>query len=154
MTEKPLTKDAYQALLDRQRPRRSRPAHKESSIQQICVQWFRLAHPDKYRLLFAVPNGGFRIAREAARLYAEGVVAGVADILYIEPRGCYGSLAIEMKTPDKSSRQSAAQKEWQHDVEAVGVRYVVCRSLDDFRREVETYLAFEPLVEPRPDVEF
>ena len=154
MTEKPLTKDAYQALLDRQRPRRSRPAHKESSIQQTCVQWFRLAHPDKYLLLDAVPNGGFRIAREAARLRAEGVVAGVADILYLEPRGNYGCLAIEMKTPDKGSRQSAAQKQWQQAFEAVGNKYVVCRSLDDFRREIETYLAFEPLVEPRPEVEF
>lgn len=149
-----LTADQYQALLSGQRSHRSRPSHPESRLQCTCVQWFRLQHPDKRLLLFAVPNGGFRIAAEAARLYAEGVVAGVSDLLYLEPRGGYGALAIEMKTVLTGSKQSERQKEWQAAVEAVGIRYVVCRTLEEFMKEVEDYLALEPMVPATGEVEF
>ena len=117
------------------------PQHKESSLQQACVYWFTLQYPGHRGLLFAVPNGGFRIAREAARLYAEGVVPGVSDLILLESRGPYGSLCIEMKTTDKSSRQSDRQKEWQHKAELMGNRYVICRTLDEFRAIVDEYMA-------------
>ena len=115
--------------------------HKESSLQQACVYWFKLQFPGHRQLLFAVPNGGFRIAREAARLYAEGVVPGVADLILLESRGGYGSLCIEMKTTEKSSRQSDRQKEWQHYAELMGNRYVICRTFDEFRAVVYEYMA-------------
>ena len=134
--------------------KRSRPSHPESRLQCSCVQWFRLQHADKRLLLFAVPNGGFRIASEAARLYAEGVVPGVSDLIYLEPRGGYGALCIEMKTTLTGSRQSDRQKEWQKAVEAVGIRYVICRTLEEFMKEVEDYLALEPMVPTIGEVEF
>lgn len=134
--------------------KRSRPSHPESRLQCSCVQWFRLQHADKRLLLFAVPNGGFRIASEAARLYAEGVVPGVSDLIYLEPRGNYGALCIEMKTTLTGSRQSDRQKEWQKAVEAVGIRYVICRTLEEFMKEVEDYLALEPMVPATGEVEF
>jgi hypothetical protein len=134
--------------------KRSRPSHPESRLQCSCVQWFRLQHPDKRLLLFAVPNGGFRIASEAARLYAEGVVPGVSDLIYLEPRGNYGALCIEMKTTLTGSRQSDRQKEWQKAVEAVGIRYVICRTLEEFIKAVEDYLALEPMVPAIGEVEF
>ena len=134
--------------------RRSRPSHPESRLQCSCVQWFRLQHPDKRLLLFAVPNGGFRIASEAARLYAEGVVPGVSDLIYLEPRGGYGALCIEMKTTLTGSRQSDRQKEWQKAVEAVGIRYVICRTLEEFIKAVEDYLALEPMAPAIGEVEF
>lgn len=134
--------------------KRSRPSHPESRLQCSCVQWFRLQHPDKRLLLFAVPNGGFRIASEAARLYAEGVVPGVSDLIYLEPRGGYGALCIEMKTTLTGSRQSDRQKEWQKAVEAVGIRYVICRTLEEFIKEVEDYLALEPMVPAAGELEF
>lgn len=115
--------------------------HKESSLQQACVYWFRLQYPGHRALLFAVPNGGFRIAREAARLYAEGVTPGVADLILLESRGGYGSLCIEMKTTDKGSHQSDRQKEWQHYAELMGNRYVICRTFDEFKAAVDAYMA-------------
>ena len=90
----------------------------------------------------------------AARLYAEGVVPGVSDLIYLEPRGGYGALCIEMKTTLTGSRQSDRQKEWQKAVEAVGIRYVICRTLEEFMKEVEDYLALEPMVPAIGEVEF
>ena len=148
------TKEDIQEIITGKVTKRSRPSHPESRLQCSCVQWFRLQHPDKRLLLFAVPNGGFRIASEAARLYAEGVVPGVSDLIYLEPRGGYGALCIEMKTTLTGSRQSDRQKEWQKAVEAVGIRYVICRTLEEFIKEVEDYLALEPMVPAIGEVEF
>ena len=148
------TKEDIQEIITGKVTKRSRPSHPESRLQCSCVQWFRLQHPDKRLLLFAVPNGGFRIASEAARLYAEGVVPGVSDLIYLEPRGNYGALCIEMKTTLTGSRQSDRQKEWQKAVEAVGIRYVICRTLEEFIKAVEGYLALEPMVPATGDMEF
>lgn len=110
----------------------------EHRLQVACVRWFRYTYPDKAHLLFAVPNGGDRDIRVAQRLKAEGVVAGVADLLLLVARqGCHG-LAIEMKTG--RGRQSDSQREWQGEVERQGWRYVVCRSVEEFTEVVGRYL--------------
>lgn len=75
--------------------------HIESQIQQNCVTWFRLQYPKIGRLLFAVPNGGARNAREAAIMKGEGVTAGVADLILLYPSGGFHSLCIEFKTPQQ-----------------------------------------------------
>ena len=114
--------------------------HEESNIQINCVRWFRLAYPKLRTLLCAIPNGGARDAVTGAILKAEGVVAGVADLILFVPNQQSPYLCIEMKTP--KGRQSDAQKEWQKSVESVGAKYVVCRSLDDFMQAVKDYLAY------------
>lgn len=112
--------------------------HVESDIQIACVRWFRYRFPRYARLLFAVPNGGARNAVTASILKAEGVVAGVADLLLLVPSKGFHGLAIEMKRP--TGRQSVSQREWQGDVTREGYRYAVCRSVTDFMDEVERYL--------------
>jgi hypothetical protein len=123
----------------------------EHNIQAACVRWFGYAHPELRGLLFAVPNGGARSKATAGRLKAEGVVAGVSDLILLVPR-CRAkitennaasieikhALCIEMKTA--KGRQSAEQKEWQKKVEGHGYKYAVCRSLDEFIDTVEAYL--------------
>lgn len=118
--------------------RRSNPRHEESSLQIDCVDWFRHTYPQCARLLFAVPNGGRRSAATGRILKSEGVVAGVADlILFVAHRG-YHALCIEMKTA--KGRQQDTQKAWQQAVEAQGYKYIICRSLDDFKSQVSNYL--------------
>ena len=114
--------------------------HIESQIQKDCVTWFRLQYPKIGRLLFAVPNGGARNAREAAIMKGEGVTAGVADLILLYPSGGFHSLCIEFKTPSKSSRQTRTQKEWQALAEAHGNKYIVCRSLGDFQQVIRAYI--------------
>ena len=110
-------------------------------MQKACVGWFRLQYRSRAQLLFAVPNGGGRTRIEASIMNGEGVLAGVADLIYLESRGGYGSLCIEMKT--RTGRQSPEQKEWQKAAEAGGNRYVVCRSFDDFKPAIDGYMSLE-----------
>lgn len=121
--------------------KRKRPSGEEHRIQCSCVRWFNLKHQSLKGRLFAVPNGGKRDARTAAKLKEEGVVAGVADLILLVPNRFYGALLIEMKTA--SGRQSTSQKEWERIVTDKGeYKYVVCHSLDDFINEVDNYLKY------------
>lgn len=72
---------------------------------------------------------------------AEGVTAGVSDLILLEARGGYGALCIEMKTDSKKSRQRKGQSEWQAATEAAGNLYVVCRTFEEFRARVDDYMA-------------
>lgn len=113
--------------------------HGESRIQQACVKWFDYEYTEIRKLLFAVPNGGYRSGLEAKIMHGEGVRAGVSDMILLVARKNYNSLCIEFKASDKSV-QTDNQKEWQKLVEAHGSKYIVCRSFDEFRTEMENYL--------------
>ena len=126
--------------VDIRKNRTTRPRHLESQLQRQCVAWFRMQYPKHAKLLFAVPNGGGRSRVEAAIMKAEGVVAGVSDLILLEPRGGYGCLCIEMKREDKSSRQSAIQKEWQAATEEAGNVYAIAKSFDDFVAIMNSYM--------------
>ena len=113
--------------------------HIESSIQKNCIMWFRLQYRHLGKAIFAVPNGGFRNAREAAIMKAEGVTPGVADVILLVARHGFNSLCIEFKT--QRGRQSELQKEWQKQAEENGNKYVICRSFMEFKEIVDEYLS-------------
>ena len=117
---------------------RRNPRDEEHRLQSACVRWFRIKFPQMAHNLFAVPNGGRRDKATGGRLKAEGVLAGVADLILLKANANYHGLLIEMKT--KSGRQSDSQKEWQRLIEQDGYKYTVCRSLDEFQMEVSLYL--------------
>ena len=135
--------------------------HKESDLQIRCVKWFRVTYPAFVRLLEHPKNEGSghgaHDRQQQAIAKAEGVQAGVADLIFHcpsqmrivdqvpqeEPAGFF-SLAIEMKT--KTGRQSPEQKLFQRYFEAAGGRYVIIRSLDDFKREVSQYCDGIPFI--------
>ena len=117
---------------------RKHPSDEEHRIQCACVKWFRMSYPALSEVLFAIPNGGRRDAVTGARMKEEGVTAGVSDLILLRGSGPYGALCIEMKTP--GGRQSGTQKRWQHIAEQNGAKYVVCRSLDEFMKEIKEYL--------------
>jgi len=117
---------------------RAKPKNEEYRIQCACVRWFRLQYPKLRSVLFAVPNGGSRNKIEAGNMKQEGVTPGVADLILLKSNRFYGALCIEMKT--SAGRQSGLQKAWQREAEANGAKYVICRSLEEFMREVNNYL--------------
>ena len=118
---------------------RKRPSSEEHHIQVACVRWFSLQYPQYRGRLFAVPNGGRRDATTAAKLKAEGVVPGVADLILLKSNRQFGALLIEMKT--EKGRQRESQKKWQEIITSDGeYKYVVCHSFDEFKKEIEEYL--------------
>ena len=120
---------------------RKKPSDEEHRIQCSCVRWFNLKHRKLKGKLFAVPNGCKRDALTGAKLKAEGVVAGVADLILLVPNRFYGALLVEMKT--LTGRQSKSQKDWEQIITSEGdYKYVVCHSPDDFIREVDDYLKY------------
>lgn len=113
----------FDDFLKRSQLTKRKPRHIESEIQQSVVQWFRIKYPNY--IIAAVPNGGFRNAREAAIMQREGVLAGFADLIIIAKQNI---LFLELKTP--IGVLSKKQKEFQEKVNNLGFQYVVCRSFD------------------------
>lgn len=124
--------------------------YKEQDTQIRCVKYFRVSYPHLAHLLFHPKNEEAGGRARAAIAKAEGVQAGVADLMlpvfsaYIEKtdRGAikhyYYGLAIELKS--KKGRQSEQQKIFQRYFEAVGGKYVVVRTYEDFCKEVDEYV--------------
>lgn len=141
-----MTLDAYQNLLARQEAeekktkRKRKVEHTESDLQRSCVSWFRMQYPADALMLFAVPNGGGRSVVEASIMKAEGVTAGVADLLLLEARGGWGCLCLEMKTKKRGSKQRPSQKAWQEAAERAGNRYEVVRTFEEFTSIVADYM--------------
>lgn len=125
--------NSYDEMVAAQKTARNRPRHIESDIQKECVRLFRLFYPGF--LVFSVPNGGSRNAREAAILSAEGVLPGVSDLIVVA-RGRV--LFVEMKSP--RGRQSRYQKEFQDRIEALGHEYRICHSVHEFMDTVNMWL--------------
>lgn len=113
----------------------------EGKIQSECVIWFNNTFHQFRKTLFHVPNENDRSDSnmiQGAIRKSLGVVAGVADLLFLVARGRYHGLCIEMK--DEKGTQKPAQKEWQAIVEAQGYMYVICRSLEQFKTTITEYL--------------
>lgn len=115
--------------------------HIESHIQQVCLRWARMQFPVCRELMFSVPNGAHLSMVQARILKAEGMTAGVADMLLLHPSadGRWAALAIEFKTA--KGKQSTYQKAWQTELEKPGCyRYEVVRSFEQFRDLINNYL--------------
>ena len=114
--------------------------HLEDNIQIACVQWFSLQFPDLALLLHHSPNGGKRNAMEAARFKKLGTRAGFPDLILLLPSSGFHALLIEMKTEQKGSKQTDNQIAYEEAARRNGYKYVVCRSFDEFNREIKEYL--------------
>lgn len=102
---------------------------------------FRLEYPALARLLFAIPNGGRRSPREAARLKDEGVQAGVPDLMLAVPVAPFHGLFIEMKRADGAGSLSREQHLQQRLLIRQGYRVVTCHGYDEAWDAVAVYLA-------------
>ena len=129
-------------------PKRRPPAHPEEDLQKACCQWYDLQWGERRingvkigRLLHHSPNGGKRSKKEAARFKAMGTRAGFPDFwLGIPVNGC-PYLCVELKTLNKGSGHSENQRDYERLVTAMGARYVVVRTLQEFINAVNDYLA-------------
>ena len=99
----------------------------EDKIQQDCVKWYTnmycLKHHDPRNIIYHVPN------QNQHRLEKIGVLGGVADLVVIH-NGEH--IYIEMK--DHKGVASLAQLEFKSRVESHGIRWYLCRSLEEFKK--------------------
>lgn len=114
----------------------------EHDLQSMVVQWWRLTHhklgvPE--RLLFAIPNGGLRNRVVAAKLKAEGVRAGVPDMMLAVPRGAAHGLFIEHKAGKR--KPSDEQEGVISDLVAQGYSVAVSHSYDETVKLISSYLS-------------
>ena len=106
----------------------------EAQEQAAVIEWCAWAHVP----VFHIPNGGYRNPREAARLKAQGVKAGVPDLMVPVPNGeCHG-LFIEMKAGN--NKPSDKQLRWLSILEENGYRATVCWGADEAIAEIRAYL--------------
>lgn len=97
--------------------------HDEDDLQGAVVEYLRWALPVD-ALHWAVPNGGKRHRREAARMVRLGVRAGIPDLHLAYKGRLY---CIELKTP--AGRLNEAQKQTIPKLVKCGVPVEVCTSL-------------------------
>ena len=128
-------------------------------MQQGAVKWFNLQYPQYRGLLVHIPNEGRRTIKVingkpvcigGAKLKAEGLVKGAADLVLFIPNKYFYGLCLETKVElfdyssgkEKKTKtyQSPEQKEWQALVESQGYRYEVYRNIDEFRKIVLEYM--------------
>lgn len=113
----------------------------EHAHQVALIKWARLQSKSmpELNLLFAIPNGGLRNIKVAQKLKAEGVRAGIPDLMLACPRGVHSGLFIEMKEP-KKGKLSAIQKDMCEQLLTAGYRVVVCYGWDSARDTILEYL--------------
>ena len=113
----------------------------ENQEQALLFEWAAynaLKYPE-LKLLFAIPNGGYRPPKTAAILKATGVKAGVPDICLPVARGGYHGLYIELKRLN-GGYLSSAQAIWLNNLAKQGYRAVCCKGFEAARDELLTYL--------------
>lgn len=108
----------------------------ESTEQIVFVNRVRHFHPDI--LIMAIPNGGLRDVRTAARLKAEGVLAGAPDILIPHAQKGWHGLFIEMKRTEGGS-VSEKQKQVGKKLTENGYLVVVAYGADEAYEAFKSY---------------
>jgi hypothetical protein len=110
----------------------------EDYVQNQIWIWYTnnycLKHHNPRGLIFSIPNGGNRNAREAKRLKDTGLLSGVSDLIVILP--CGKLLFIEVKKPT-GGVQSPEQKDFEARVKALGYEYHIVKSLDEFKNIIK-----------------
>lgn len=90
--------------------------------------------------MFAVPNAGKRSMRLAQYMRAEGLRAGVPDLMLAIPTPEAAGLFIEMKKPDGKGKLSEAQEGWLEKLQGIGYATAVCNTFEEARSAIEDYL--------------
>lgn len=122
-------------------PKDKRLLPKEGQEQATLMSWAGMqscVYPE-LGLLFHIPNGGSRSKAEAGRFKAEGVRAGVPDLMLPVARGEYHGLFIELKRLDGGT-VSQEQKTWLRELKEQGYYATICLGWESASRVIRAYL--------------
>lgn len=100
---------------------------KEADLQKAVIRFLKVAAPRL--LVFHPANGGTRNVREAGNLKAQGVLPGVADLVFALPDGRMA--CIELKTPTGRVQPSQHQFADLCANYSTTIPYAICRSIEE-----------------------
>ena len=107
---------------------RAKPVDREGQEQAALMKELQLRYPQAYKLIYHVPNGGYRITAVAAKLKGQGVKAGVPGLVLPMARGGYFGLYIEFKAkPPFDAPVSASQDAFLQLLTNENYLAIVCR---------------------------
>lgn len=111
----------------------SRPKQSEDALHRAVADHLTLVlGPDV--VWFHPPNGGARSEREGAKFKAQGVKAGVADIVLV-----YQGRHYEIELKSATGKQSDSQIAWQAALEKAGGQYRLAKSVDDVKMALREF---------------
>jgi hypothetical protein len=133
--------------LFKQRTVRAKPVDREGQEQAALMRELELRYPAVFELMYHVPNGGHRVKAVAGKLKAQGVKAGIPDLVLTMARGGFFGLYIEFKaTPPNDAAISPSQHERIRKLNEQGYLAVVCRGHFDTIEQIRAYLRLAPTV--------
>jgi len=104
--------------------------NEEELLQRSVMQFLTVALPPD-AVAYAVPNGGLRSPREAARMKGMGVTAGIPDIAIV-----FRSRALFIELKGQRGVQSPAQRAMANKLNYCGADVMLCRSVEDCERSL------------------
>ena len=112
----------------------------ESNEQISLFEWceYSAGKYPELKLLFHIPNGGYRTTATAGRMKAEGVKSGVPDLMLPVSKGGYHGLFIEMKAG--KNKPTVNQEKWIHDLSLQGYLSLVCYGWEEAAKTLMKYL--------------
>jgi len=107
--------------------------HLESQFQMAVVRYLKLNHI----YCFSVPNGTQLKMTQARIAKAEGMTAGVSDLIVLLPNA--KCVFVELKSPNGKGRQSEYQKEFEKKVKELGFEYCLWDNWDIIEANVNKW---------------
>lgn len=120
---------------------RAKPVDREGPEQAALMREIKLRYPEAFELMYHVPNGGHRLKEVAAKLKAQGVKAGIPDLVLTMARGGYFGLHIEFKATVDPAPVSSSQQACIRRLNDQGYLAVVCQGHFDAMECLRAYLA-------------
>lgn len=108
----------------------------EHQIQSALFKWLATVHPNV--VAYAIPNAARRSMAQAAYLKAEGLRAGMPDVVVATARGGFHGLYLELKTD--SGKLSDHQREMLSRLADEHYACAVAYGLDDAIFLITKYL--------------
>ncbi|MFM9270929.1 VRR-NUC domain-containing protein [Halomonas elongata] len=135
------------------KPRR-KPVDWEGQEQAILMRWLLgesmrgTAVGELYDATYHVPNGGYRLGKEAGRMKQQGVKAGVSDLVTRQARGGWHGLYLEFKaSPPRDADLADSQHEWLEGSEYEGYCSALALGFEEAKAILREYAAW-----PRTEV--
>ncbi|WP_367238950.1 VRR-NUC domain-containing protein [Pseudomonas fulva] len=123
------------------KPVRAKPVDREGQEQAALLKEIQLRYPAVFELIYHVPNGGHRVKAVAAKLKAQGVKAGIPDLVLPMARGGYFGLYIEFKATVDPAPVSPSQDACLSRLRGQGYLAIVCRGHFEAMECLRAYLA-------------